>query len=212
MFFLNLSLPLQVYLKVVRQLLKKRKMKAYQLAKQVGISPTSISKIINGVTRPRQSALTQISQALCQSKAEQQQLLRAFTGAELFDPAAPAKRNNPTEQELQRLRAEQFLEHRTQAIQFKRSVARELDKAGIAYQQDYCQGPYSTDFLIEKDGQRIALECGANMGREADQPERLAEVLRLELDCSQVLAVVPYLEVPDAETVSILDLASKLKE
>ena len=194
----------------IRQLLKKRKMKAYQLAVQVGISPTSISKIINGVTHPRQSTLTRMSQVLCRDQAEQQLLLRAFTGAELFDQAAPEKPNNPTEQELQRLRAEQFLERRTQAIQFKRSVARELDKAGIAYQQDYCQGPYSTDFLIEKNGKRIALECLTYMSRKAGQTQTLSKLLQVGLDCEQVLVVVPYLDASNTGATPILELPTTI--
>jgi transcriptional regulator with XRE-family HTH domain len=170
--------------------------KFHQLAEQVGISPTSISKIINGVTRPRQSTLTRMIQTLCRDQSEQQLLLRAFTGAELFDQAAATKPNNPTEQELQRLRAEQFLERRTQAIQFKSSVARELDKAGIAYQQDYCQGPYSTDFLIEKDGQRIALECKADAGREMKHTMAMASIVKEMFEC-RVIVITLFLSQPE---------------
>ncbi|MGB0414354.1 MAG: hypothetical protein ACPGJU_07885 [Coraliomargarita sp.] len=70
-------------------------------------------------------------------------------------------------------------------------MARGLKMAGIEYQQDYCEGIYSTDFLIEKDGRRIALECKANIERDLEktiaQCELIAGQLRLE-----VYIVTPY--------------------
>ena len=180
---------------VMKRLLKARSMKAYELGEQIGLSPTSISKIMNGISRPRQNTFTRMCQALCASKHDEYQLVQAFTGAETLEEEQEAAHHRPQsepEQEILRLRAEQFLERKTQSIQFKRSVARELDKAGIAYQQDYCQGPYSTDFLIEHNGQRIALECKANVGRDLEKTIAMTELLKEGLRCVRVLIVVPY--------------------
>jgi hypothetical protein len=90
------------------------------------------------------------------------------------------------------MRAEQFMERKTQSIQFKRSVARELDKAGIAYKVDYCEGPYSTDFLIEKGGKRIAVECKSNVGRDLEKTAMNAELIKENLKCKEVYTVVPF--------------------
>jgi transcriptional regulator with XRE-family HTH domain len=175
-------------------LLRLRGLKAYELGKKIGVSATSISKIMNGASRPRQNTFTRMCKVLCTTKDEEQKLVSAFAGSEqLIEDNEPS--NNPSaEKELLSLRAEQFLERKTQAILFKRSVARELDKAGIAYQQDYCEGIYSTDFLIEKDGKRIALECKANAGRDPEKTLAMAELLKEGLGCERVVIVVPYHE------------------
>ena len=131
-------------------------------------------------------------QALCKTKDEERKLVAAFAGTELLDEE-PDQALPSADKEILRLRAEQFLERKTQSIQFKRSVARELDKAGIAYKQDYCEGIYSTDFLIEKDGKRIALECKANVGRDIEKTVAMTELLGSKLQC-QVWVVAPFID------------------
>jgi len=179
--------------KTIKTLLKVRGLKAYELGEEIGLSPTSVSKIINGVTRPRQNTFTRMCQALCKTKAEERRLVAAFAGTEFLEEE-PDQALPSAEKVILRLRAEQFLERKTQSIQFKRSVARELEKAGIEYQQDYCEGIYSTDFLIEKDGKRIAVECKANVGRDLEKTFAMVELLKEGLRCERVLIVVPYHE------------------
>lgn len=179
----------------IKALLLARGLKAYELGEAIGLSATSVSKIMNGVSRPRQNTFTRMCQELCTTKDEEQRLVSAFAGTELLqEEAAPYGKQRNAEQEVLRLRAEQFLERKTQSIQFKRSVARELDKAGIAYQQDYCDGPASTDFLIEHQGQRIALECKSNIGRDLEKTEAICKLIKAQLSCNRVRIVVPYLE------------------
>jgi transcriptional regulator with XRE-family HTH domain len=187
----SINAPKNVLGEAIKTLLKLRGMKAYELAEAVALSPTSVSKIMNGVTRPRQNTFTRMCQALCKTKEEERRLVAAFAGTEFLDEE-PDQALPSAEKEILRLRAEQFLERKTQSIQFKRSVARELDKAGIEYQQDYCEGIYSTDFLIERDGKRIALECKANVGRDIDKTLAMSELLKEGLSCERVLIVVPY--------------------
>ena len=177
----------------IKRLLKARGMKAYELGEEIGLSPTSISKIMNGVSRPRQNSFTRMCQALCKTKDEERRLVAAFAGTEFLEEE-PDQALPSANRVILRLRAEQFLERKTQSIQFKRSVARELDKAGIAYKQDYCEGIYSTDFLIEKDGKRIALECKANVGRDLEKTLAMTELLKEGLVCERVVIVVPYHE------------------
>ena len=118
--------------------------------------------------------------------------MAAFAGTEFLDEE-PDQALPSSDKVILRLRAEQFLERKTQSIQFKRSVARELDKAGIAYKQDYCEGIYSTDFMIDKDGKRIALECKANVERDIEKTIAQAELIGEKLQC-QVLVVAPFID------------------
>ena len=183
--------PDNVLGKTIKALLKLRGLKAYELGEEIGMSPTSISKIMNGVSRPRQNSFTRMCQALCQTKEEERKLVAAFAGTELLDEE-PDQSLPSSEKEILRLRAEQFLERKTQSIQFKRSVARELDKLGLSYEQDYCEGIYSTDFLIEKDGKKIALECKANIDRDIEKTVAQADMVMGKLGFP-TLVVAPYI-------------------
>lgn len=191
------STPLPPLGDIILILLKQRGLKAYELGEKVGISPTSVSKIIKGVTRPRQSTFTRICQTLCVNREEEKRLVAAYSGAELLeeeDPAPYAGKSlfsTDSEKEVLRLRAEQFLERKTQAIAFKRSVARELDKLGVRYIADHYEGIYSTDFLVEKSGKRVALECKANLERDIEKAVAISKVIGEKLSC-EVLLVVPY--------------------
>jgi hypothetical protein len=93
----------------------------------------------------------------------------------------------------------------------KRRVAQILDQAAIPYQADYCEGNYATDFLIEKDGQRIALECKANIGRDLEKTVTMAELLKEQLPIKDVLCVVPQAmdKLPDAAAgLNIIELSA----
>lgn len=194
----------------IKQFLKLRGMKAYELGEEIGLSPTSISKIMNGVSRPRQNTFTRMCQALCKTKDEERRLVAAFAGAEFLEEE-PDQVLPSAEKEILRLRAEQFLERKTQSIQFKRSVARELDKAGIEYKQDYCEGIYSTDFLIEQDDKRIALECKANVERDLNKTITIQSLLKEALKCESVLIVTPYFQIAQPNLITLGLLSSELK-
>ncbi len=174
----------------LRALMESKKVSGLKLAEDVGISPTSVSRILNGQSRPRQVTLSRIIKALCQDRSEEQALLRAYSGLDTLpeEQAVNDERNAQAEEE----RVKRFLEVKTQSILFKRSVARELDKAGIAYDQDYCKGAVSTDFLIERGGQRIALECRFNVQRDFERAVLTAKVLREALGCDSVITVTPF--------------------
>ena len=170
--------------------MESKKVSGLKLAEDIGISPTSVSRILTGQSRPRQVTLSRIMKALCQDRSEEQALLRAYSGLDTLpeEQAINDERNAQAEEE----RVKRFLEVKTQSILFKRSVARELDKAGVAYVQDYCKGPVSTDFLIERDGRRIALECRFNVQRDFDRAVLTAKLLQEELVCDSVITVTPF--------------------
>lgn len=176
---------------VVRLMMERRGLTGNRLAADIGISPTSVSKIVTGASQPKQVTFSRLMKRLCTSPAEEQMLIRAFTGSvESLPEETPIddERNRKEERE----RCERFLEVKTLAIAFKRSVARELDRAGVSYKADYCQGICSTDFLIERDGKRIALECKFNVQRDFEKAITIAGILKERLTCDDVFIVVPF--------------------
>lgn len=176
----------------IHALMRQRGLKAFELGEKIALSPTSISKIINGVTRPRQNTFTRMCQVLCETKDEERRLVAAFAGTELLDEELD-EASAASNKEILRLRAEQFIERKTQAIAFKRYVARELDKIGVDYEADHYEGIYSTDFLIQKEGKRLALECKANVGRDIDRSIATCKVIQENLRC-EVIVVVPFVD------------------
>lgn len=81
---------------------------------------------------------------------------------------------------------------KSQSIAFKRSVTRELQKAGLHYSQDYAEGVFVTDFLVEHDGRRIALECKFNVHRDFEKTGAIAGLLMEKLKLNSIVVVVPY--------------------
>ena len=185
---------------LIRALLAARGLKAFELAEKVGISKQSISKIMTGLKRPRQTTFTKICEVLVSTPEEERALVQAYLNSKALKKDRAAPLNPAMEAATLRRRAEQFLAQKTQSIQLKRRVAQILDQAAIPYQEDYCEGNYATDFLIEKDGQRIALECKANIGRDLEKTVTMAELLKEQLPIETVLCVVPQAteKLPDA--------------
>jgi len=174
----------------LRQLMELKAVTGVQLSAETGLTTTSISRLLNGQTRPRQVTLTRLMKYLCETKAEEQSLLRAYSGLETL-PEETVLDDEKNAQE-ERARALRYLEMKSQSIAFKRSVARELDKAGLSYKQDYAEGVFVTDFLIEQDGKRVALECKFNVHRDFEKTGTIAELLKENLKIDSVLIVVPY--------------------
>lgn len=174
----------------MRHLMELKGVTGVQLSAETGLTTTSISRLLNGQTRPRQVTLTRLMKYLCETKAEEQSLLRAYSGLETL-PEETVLDDEKNAQE-ERSRALRYLEMKSQSIAFKRSVARELDKAGLSYKQDYAEGVFVTDFLIEQGGQRLALECKFNIHRDFEKTGTIAELLKENLKIDSVLIVVPY--------------------
>lgn len=169
----------------------RRKLTGAQLAEDIGLSATSVSRIITGHSKPKQVTLTRLMKRLCASADDEQMLLRAFSGLKaqaVEEPVSDDPRNTLEERE----RVERWLEARTQAITFKNAVARELDKAGIAYRRDVCEGIASADFFIESGNTRIAVECKFNVSRDFDKTVGIARLLYELFDCEIVFVVVPF--------------------
>jgi transcriptional regulator with XRE-family HTH domain len=174
----------------LRHLMESKGVTGVQLSAETGLTTTSISRILNGQTRPRQVTLTLLMKHLCETKAEEQSLLRTYSGLDMLPEESILDDEQNAQEE--RSRALRYLEMKSQSIAFKRSVARELEKAGLPYKQDYGEGAFITDFLIDYDGKRTALECKFNVHRDFEKTITIAELLIENLRIDTILIVVPH--------------------
>ncbi len=162
------------------------------LADRIGISPTSISRIINGVSRPRQGTLTKLIEALCSNPEEQQLVLSGYAGlpdAVGEEPAATSPIGQVSAAELDRVA--RYLELKTLSIDFRESVSRTLIEGGIQFDSYARNGNVVTDFLVESSG-RTAVECKFNVNRDWEREIGTALLLKRHLPCDRVVVVVPY--------------------
>jgi Helix-turn-helix. len=171
--------------------MSRRGLTGVQLGEEIGLSATSVSRIIQGHAKPKQVTLSRLMKRLCVTPEDEQIILRAFTGVSAPAAEEPAS-DDPRNAAEERERVERWLEARTQAIVFKNAVAKELDKAAIPYRRDVCDGIASADFVIERAGQRIALECKFNVSRDFDKTLGIAKLLLSALACDAVCVVVPF--------------------
>jgi len=175
----------------IKQLQRKYDVTGQELSRSIGITASSLSQIVNGHAKPRQGTFTKLCERLVQNPEDEKQLVDAFVKLKPEAPETVVVDADVYEQaEIER--AERFLEAKAQSIAFKRSVARELDKAGLSYQADYCEGIYVTDFLVEHAGKRYAVECKFNVNRDFEKTVRIAGVLLEKLPCSTLFIVIPF--------------------
>lgn len=172
--------------------MERRELTGSQLAEDIGLSAASVSRIVTGQSRPRQVTLSRLMKRLCTSKEEEQALIAAYESKNAenlpLTPLLSEAANAQAEEE----RVRRFMEIKAQSIAFKRSVARELDKAGIPYRQDVTEKLVLTDFLLELAEQRIALECKFNLHRDMEKSVISARLIREQFGCAQVMIVVPF--------------------
>ena len=173
--------------------MSRRGLTGAQLGEEIGLSATSVSRIVQGHAKPKQVTLSRLMKRLCASQEDEQLILRAFTGVTVAAPEEPVS-DDPRNVAEERERVERWLEARTQAIVFKNAVARELDKAGITYRRDLCEGIASTDFVVERAGRRIALECKFNVSRDFEKTVGIARLLCELLRSDRTIIVVPFVD------------------
>ncbi len=175
----------------LRVLMDRQKMTGAKLSEEIGLSATSVSQILTGKTRPRQITLSRMMKVLCENAQDEQNLLSAYEslgGTTLpVSPVLDDEANAATEE----ARVRRFLEIKTKAVAFRNAVKNALDTIPVTYQAEFSKGSVITDFLIEQDGKRIALECRANVKRDLEKSLVSARIIRDELNCDQVLILVP---------------------
>jgi len=196
--------------------MSRRQLTGAQLGQDIGLSATSVSRIVQGHSKPKQVTLSRLMKRLCVGPEDEQLILRAFTGVAVPAVEEPVS-DDPKNTAAERERVERWLEARTQAITFKDAVARELDKAGISYRRDVCDGIASADFLIERDGKRLAIECKFNVSRDFDKTVGIARLLRALMRCDYVIIAVPFegdfasLAQTDAPVIQVLTVADTVR-
>ena len=94
---------------LIRALLAARGLKAFELAEKVGISKQSISKIMTGLKRPRQTTFTKICEVLVSTPEEERALVQAYLNSKALKKDRAAPLNPAMEAATLRRRAEQFL-------------------------------------------------------------------------------------------------------
>ena len=76
---------------LIRAMLVARGLKAFELAEKVGVSKQSISKIMTGLKRPRQTTFTKICEVLVSTPEEERALVQAYLNSKALkkDRAVP---------------------------------------------------------------------------------------------------------------------------
>ena len=170
----------------------RRDLTGLALAEKIGVSPTSISRIINGVSRPRQGTLTKLIAALCSNSDEQQMVIGGYSGlpdAVEEEPLIGSDIGKISTAELDRVA--RYLEMKTLSIDVRESVARTLTGGGISFESYARSGNVVTDFLVEGTS-RTAIECKFNVNRDWEREIGTALLLKRHLPCNRVVIVVPY--------------------
>jgi len=176
---------------VVRVLMDRRGIAGKQLAADIGISPTSVSKIVTGQSKPRQITLTRLIQRLCTNAEEEQMVIRAFTGLLDAVPDEPEKPERPIpDDEIERVT--RYLEVKSMSVAFKKDVEAVLRESNLKYQADFRVDPFICDFLLELRGRKIAIDCKYNVNRDWDRTYATVKLLRENLPCDEVVIAIPY--------------------
>jgi predicted transcriptional regulator len=192
-FYLLTCRSMKSFGNTIKLLLMDRGITAKEFAGRINLSETSLSKIVQGVSKPRQANLTRIIEELCETPEEQQQLIAAYARIQdaLNDEAAQLHQAVYDRVEEDRVRS--YLQAKSLSIAFRESVAAALTDAGIDFQGPHQNQDIICDFFMPGTPS-IAIECKSNPSRDWDRTITSARLLRAELPCDQVVVVVPSLD------------------
>lgn len=175
----------------VRELMELKKVSGLKLAESIGITPTSVSRILNGQSRPRQLTLTRIMKRLCENAEEEQLLVRAYTGLLDSMPDEPEAAPRPIPQdEVERVT--RYLEVKSMSVAFRSDVEAVLKEAGLDFEKDFRKDPFICDFMLDFRGRRVAIDCKYNVNRDWDRTYATVKLLREQLPCDEVIIAIPY--------------------
>ncbi len=176
---------------VIRELMERRRLSGRKLGKAVGISPTSISNILNGKSKPRQLTLTRLIKQLCTTAEEEQMIIRAMTGLIENLPNEPVNPQRPIpDDELERVT--RYIEIKSMAVAFQKDVEAVLVQIRTPYEKDFRAEPFICDFFLKISGRRLAIDCKYNVNRDWDRTYATVKLLIKNLPCDEVIIVVPY--------------------
>ena len=177
----------------VKFLLAQRGLTAKELSERVNLSETSVSKIVKGVSKPRQANLTRIIQELAVTPEEEQQLLSAYGQIEDRVADDSVQHNEQVFDKLEEERVRRYLQAKSQSITFRESVAEALTATGAQFQGPRQNRNIICDFFIPGIPS-IAIECKSNPTRDWDRTITSARLFREELPCDRVIVVTPFEE------------------
>ena len=176
---------------VVRVLMARRGTNGKQLAVDIGISPTSVSKIVTGQSKPRQITLTRLMKRLCTNPDEEQMVIRAFTGLLDVVPDEPEKSERPIpEDELERVI--HYLALKSMSVAFRKDVEALIRESKLKYQTDFRVDSFICDFLVQLRGRKIAIDCKYNVNRDWDRTYATVRLFRDHLPCDEVVIAIPH--------------------
>ena len=183
--------PMKPFGDAVRQLMEAKKVSGLKLAESIEITPTSVSRILNGQSRPRQLTLTRIMKKLCDNAEEEQLIVRAYTGLIDNMPDEPEAAPRPIPQdEVERVT--RYLEVKSMSVAFRKDVESVLTDLGIIFDKDFRNDPFICDFMLELQGRRVAIDCKYNVNRDWDRTYATVKLLRENLPCDEVVIAIPY--------------------
>lgn len=205
----------------IRQLMELREVTGRQLAADIGISPVSVSKILNGQSKPRQVTLSRLIKRLCETPEDEQLVVRTFTADLEALPDEPEFPERPISQdEIDRV--SRYLEIKAQSVAFEKEVELVIKTSAIKYQKDFQSGSFIADFMVSVGKRRIAVDCKYNVNRDWDRTYATVQLLLENLPCDKVIIVIPQendlarktrpeIEAIGGRVVDIQSLAATLK-
>ncbi len=177
----------------LRSIMERKRVTGQQLARLIGISATSVSKILHGHSKPRQATLSRIMKALCDNPEEETEIRNSYYGIDHDLPEEQVEESQAN-YNAERDRVARYMEIRTQAMAFKNALERFLSEGEFSYTKDYCEGNFSIDFLVEIGDTQIALESKFNTSRDLEKSIGLAQLFHSNTRCEQTYLVVPYID------------------
>lgn len=98
-----------------------KEVSGFKLAESIGITLTSVSRILNGQSRLRQLTLTRIMKWLCKTQEEEQLIVRAYIGLLNNMPDEPEAAPRPIPQDEYE-RVTRYLEVKSMSVAFRSDV------------------------------------------------------------------------------------------
>lgn len=178
---------------MLRTQMERKKLTGQQLSAKIGLSQTSVSKILKGHSKPRQSTLARIVQTLCDTPGEESLLVNTYSGVS-FDTPEEVIAESSSNYQVDQNRIAQCMDIRTQAMSFKNAIASTLIENNFSFHRDYCESNFSIDFLVRVNEYKIALELMFNTSRGLEKAIALAQRFQANTKSTETIVVVPYID------------------
>lgn len=180
---------MQLFGNTIKFLISQRGLTSKEFAERINLSPTSLSKIVNGLTKPRQANLTRIIEELCETPEEEQQLLSAYAQIEEALAEETGQVSEDRFQKMEEDRVRRYLQAKSRSIAFREEVEATLVKAGLHFQGPHQNEDIVCDFFLPGPP-RIAMECKANSKRDWDRTITSIRFFLKHLPCHRVIVTL----------------------